>query len=262
MGMEKAAIETRRNGRVAMIVIDRPKALNALNGSVIREITDQVEALSANDGVGAIVITGAGDKAFVAGADINQFATATPAAAEQLALLTKRMHDALRDCTKPVLAAVNGFCLGAGFELALACDIRIASSTAKFGLPEIKLGILPGGGGTVRLSRLVGASVASALAFTGETMTAERAFNLGILHSVHEPEALLEASASIAEKLASYSPYALGQLKAALNAAANADAESAFMTEIKCFASCFSTEDQKEGAAAFLEKRLPRYTGR
>ena len=197
--MEKTVIETSRSSRVATIAIDRPKALNALNGSIIREITDQIEALSANDGVGAIVITGAGDKAFVAGADINQFVTATPAAAEQLALLTKRMHDALRDCDKPVLAAVNGLCLGAGFELALACDVRIASSAAKFGLPEIKLGIMPGGGGTVRLSRLAGASVASALAFTGETITAERAFGLGILHSVHEPDALREASHSIAE---------------------------------------------------------------
>ena len=185
--MEKTAIKTRRSGRVATIAIDRPNALNALNGSIIREITDQVEALSANDGVGAIVITGAGDKTFVAGADINQFATATPAAAEQLALLTKRMHDALRD---------------------------------------------------------------------------ERAFGLGILHSVHEPDALREASHSIAEKLASYSPYALGQLKAALNAAGAADMESACVAEIKHFALCFSTEDQKEGAKAFLEKRPPRYSGR
>jgi enoyl-CoA hydratase/carnithine racemase len=255
-------IKTRRDRGVARIVIDRPEAMNALNEAMVEDIIRHIQIFEVDDEVRSIVIAGAGGKAFVAGADISQFQAATPSAAERLALRTKQMHDALDECRKPVIAAINGHCLGAGLELALACHIRVASTTAKFGLPEIKLGIIPGGGGTVRLSRLVGASVARALTLTGDTIGAERALAAGLVHSVHEPNTLDEAAASIAAKVAAYSPYALSQLKSALNAAGGVDLENAYMSEIKCFALCFSSEDQKEGARAFLEKRTPRFSGR
>lgn len=255
-------MEVRRDGPIATITIDRPEVLNVLNGALVDGIVAELTSLGVDDDIRALVITGSGSRSFVAGADIAQFQTATPAISERLARRTKQMHDAIQLCPKPVIAAVNGYCFGAGFELALACDIRIAASTATFALPEIKLGILPGGGGTVRLSRLAGASVARAMALTGETITAERAYQLGVVHSLHEPGNLREASDRLASQLASYSPFAIAQLKAVLDAAASQDAESAYTTEIKGFALCFSSEDQKEGARAFLEKRPPRFLGR
>ena len=224
---------------------------------------DGLRDLNRDSETRAIIITGAGGKAFIAGADVTQFESATPMKAEALAMRTRAILDGFQACSKPIIAAINGYCLGAGLELALACDIRIGATIAKFGLPEIKLGILPGGGGTVRLTQLVGSSVARAMALTGGgLMSAEQAFQLGVLYSMHAPEALAEAAASLAAKLAGDSPYALGQLKSVFKVAESADAESAFTAEVKAFALCFSTEDQKEGARAFLAKRPPHFTGR
>jgi enoyl-CoA hydratase/carnithine racemase len=247
--------------RVAELTINRPAALNALNATVVALLRAQISDLASDPSVRAIVLAGAGDKAFVAGADITELVEASPAAAERLAREAKAVHDAMRDCPKPILAAVNGLCLGAGFELALACDLRIASAKARFGLPEIKLGLIPGGGGTVRLARMVGASVALELAMTGEMIGAERALALGVVASVHPPEDLRAAVGAVAARLADYPPFALAQLKSVINVACSADLESARDAEIKSFALCFATQDQKEGVRAFLDKRPPRFQG-
>jgi enoyl-CoA hydratase len=251
-----------RAGAVATLTVNRPEALNALNAEVVARLTGAVADLDADPAARVIVITGQGPKAFVAGADITQFVEASPAAAEQIALAGKAMHDRIAACRKPVIASINGFCLGGGLELALACDIRIAAANARFGLPEIKLGIMPGGGGTVRLARLAGASLARALAMTGDMIEADRALAAGLVAAVHPPEKLADAARVLAEKLAALSPFALAQLKSVLDIGGSADIESACLAEIKAFALCFSTEDQREGTRAFLEKRPPIFHGR
>jgi enoyl-CoA hydratase len=249
-------------GAIGTITVRRPKALNALNAAVIGELFEAAAALVEDPSVRVIQLTGEGDRAFVAGADITEFVGATPADAMAIALRIKKVTDLLTGCPKPVVAVVNGFCLGGGFELALACDIRIASSKALFGLPEIKLGILPGGGGTVRLTKVAGSSVARMLAMTGDPIPASRAYELGLVVSVHEPDELAGAARALAERLAALSPFALAQLKSSLTIAIDSDMESACQAEIKAFALCFSTADQEEGAKAFLEKRKPVFTGR
>lgn len=249
-------------GAIGTITVRRPKALNALNAAVVRQLFETATALVEDPAVRVIQITGEGDRAFVAGADIGEFVGATPADAMAITLRIKKITDLLTGCPKPVVAVVNGFCLGGGFELALACDIRIASSKALFGLPEIKLGILPGGGGTVRLTKVAGSSVARMMALTGDPISAARACELGLVVSVHEPEELAAAARTLADKLAALSPFALAQLKSSLTIATDADMESACQAEIKAFALCFSTADQEEGAKAFLEKRKPVFTGK
>ena len=251
-----------KEGAVGTLTICRPDAMNALNAAVVGRLAVGMDELAHDKSVRAIVITGQGDKSFVSGADIKEFLDAGPAEALAIAQRFKAITDRITRCSKPVIAAVNGFCLGGGMELALACDIRIASSHARFGLPEIRLGIIPGGGAAARLTRLVGSSAARALAMTGETIDAERAFTLGILAAVHPTPDLPAATRKLAEKLASYAPFALAQLKSALNIALDADIESACAAEIKAFALCYSTEDQKEGARAFLEKRQANFTGK
>lgn len=250
------------SGAIGTITIRRPKALNALNAAVATQLLDAVLRLSADKSVRVIMLTGEGDRAFVAGADINEFVGASPADALTLAARIKKVTDALIAAPKPVVAVVNGYALGGGLELALACDIRIAASTARLGLPEIKLGILPGGGGTVRLTKIAGSSVARMMTMTGEPITAERAHALGLVASVHAPEELAKAAAALAESLAALAPFALAQLKSSLNIAVDADTESALRAEIKAFALCYSTADQQEGAKAFLEKRKPVFTGK
>ncbi len=249
------------DGAVATITVRRPQALNALNATVLRELLDAVAALSSDAHVRVLQLTGEGDRAFIAGADISEFLGAAPVDALGIAARIKRVIDALVECPKPVVAIVNGFCLGGGLELALACDIRIASTKAQFGLPEIKLGILPGGGGTVRLTKIAGSAVARMLTMTGDPIPASRAFDLGLVASVHEPEALPEAARALALKLAALPPFALAQLKSSLNIAVDADTEAACQAEIKAFALCYSTRDKEEGAKAFLEKRQPVFTG-
>jgi enoyl-CoA hydratase len=254
-------VEATREDGVAILTVNRPEALNAMNAAVVARLHDAVAAFSIDPQVRCIVLAGAGARSFVAGADITQFVDATPAAALALAATTKAMHDALRACPKPILAAINGFCLGAGLELALACDIRIASLNARFGLPEIKLGIIPGGGGTARLARCVGPGIARALAMTGETFDAARALALGLVSAVHPADVLPAAALAMARQLAGYSPFALAQLKSICDMAPDVGLESACLAEMQAFALCFSTSDQKEGARAFLEKRTPVFSG-
>ena len=250
------------DGPVGTITVRRPKVLNALNQDVVVGLREAVVRLSDDPSVRVVLLTGEGERAFVAGADIGEFAGASPADALAIAGRIRRVTDALVAAPKPVVAVVRGVCLGGGFELALACDLRIASTTARFGLPEIKLGILPGGGGTVRLTKVAGSSVARMLTMTGDPIDAERAYALGLLASVHPPEELAAAAAALAAKLAALSPFALAELKSSLNIAVDAPTDAACDAEIKAHALCYSTADQEEGTKAFLEKRKPVFTGR
>jgi enoyl-CoA hydratase len=242
---------------IATMTVRRPNALNALNAGVLRQLEQAVFRLSADDAVRVLLLTGEGEKAFIAGADIPEFLEAGPTEALVIAERIKRVAGAITACPKPVVAVVNGFCLGGGFELALACDVRIASKHAQFGLPEIKLGIMPGGGGTVRLTKLAGSSVARMMAMTGDSISAQRAFEFGLITSVHEPGELAAATALLASRLALHPPVAFAQLKSALHIAVDADTETACQAELKAFAICFATSDKTEGIRAFLEKRKP-----
>jgi enoyl-CoA hydratase len=259
--MSEDILLEQRDGPIATLLINRPKSYNALNLDVADKIHAAITRLAEDGTIRVIILSGVGEKAFAAGADITQFLTATPADAEKLARRMQDMHAGMRKCPKPIVAAINGHCLGGGFELALACDIRIAAENARFGLPEINLAVLPGGGGTIRLAQTIGPALARAMILTGEIIDAQRAFSIGIVSAVHPIDHLREAARAAAGKLANLSPFALAQIKAILDVSATADVETASVAEAKAFALCFSTEDQKEGARAFLEKRKAVFTG-
>lgn len=254
-------VSCERDGAVGTIKVCRPQVLNALNATVLEELLRAITELSGDPAIRVLQLTGQGGKSFIAGADISEFVGASPADALRIAQRIRLVTDALINCPKPVVAVIDGYCLGGGFELALACDIRIASTKAQFGLPEIKLGILPGGGGTVRLTKVAGSSVARMMAMVGDPIPASRAYELGLLISIHAPEELPEAARKLTAKLAERPPFALAQLKSSLNIAVDTDTASACQTEIKAFALCYSTSDKEEGASAFLEKRKPNFTG-
>jgi enoyl-CoA hydratase len=258
MALENVLIE--RRGRVARVTINRPDKLNALNIATRNDIPAAFAELERDDDVRVVIITGAGDKAFVAGADISEFAGMT--AVGQRAVMKARVFDAVEDFSKPVIAMINGFALGGGCELALACDIRIASSKAKFGQPEIKLGIIPGGGGTQRLTRLVGEGKAMELILTGDMIGAEEAERIGLVNYVVAPEELEAKTLEVANKIAEMSPVALAMAKQAVKNAARLDLRAGLEAEVDLFALCFSSEDKEEGVRAFIEKRKPDFRGR
>ena len=248
--------------QTALITVSRVEAHNALNAQVLAELLAAIDAARQNARVRVLSLTGAGGKAFIAGADIAEFLGASPAEALVIAARIRRVTDALVACEKPIIAVIDGYCLGGGFELALACDLRICSTRATFGLPEIKLGILPGGGGTVRLTKIAGSSVARMLAMTGDPIPALRAYELGLITAVHEPATLAEAAQLMAARLAALPPFAMAQLKSVLNLAIDTPTAAACDAEVKAFALCYATADQEEGARAFLEKRKPVFTGK
>jgi enoyl-CoA hydratase len=259
MELENVLVEKR--GRVGVIIVNRPDKLNALNSGTRRDILIALDKLEANEAVRVVVITGAGEKAFIAGADINEFAGKT-AVQQRGAMKGRRAFDAVEDFPKPVIAMINGFCLGGGCELALACDLRVASTKAKLGQPEIKLGIIPGGGGTQRLTRLVGEGKAMELILTGEFISAEEALRLGLVNYVYEPEELEARTMELAIKIAEMSPVALSMAKASVKNAARMNLREGLDSEVDLFAICFSSEDKEEGVKAFLEKRKPEFKGR
>jgi enoyl-CoA hydratase len=259
MELENVLIEKR--GRVAVITVNRPDKLNALNTPTRRDILSALDKLERNEDVRVVVITGAGEKAFIAGADINEFAGMT-AVKQRAAMKGRRAFDAVEDFSKPVIAMINGFCLGGGCELALACDIRIASTKAKLGQPEIKLGIIPGGGGTQRLTRIIGEGKAMELILTGDFISAEEALNLGLVNYVYAPEELEAKTMELANKIAEMSPVALAMAKASVKNAARLNLREGLDSEVDLFALCFSSEDKEEGVKAFLEKRKPDFKGR
>lgn len=250
-----------RRDQVAIITINRPAKRNALNIQTRAEGAAILEELRTDDSVRVVVITGAGDKAFIAGADIAEFATRT-ALTQREVMLERSLFNVIDTLTKPVIAMVNGYCLGGGCELALACDIRIASDKASFGQPEINLGIIPGGGGTQRLTRLVGEGKAMELILTGEIINAQTAFDIGMVNHVVPADQLETKTMEIANRIAEKSPIALRLAKEAVKLASRSNLDEGLRREVDLFALCFSSEDKDEGVKAFLEKRKAEFKGK
>ena len=249
------SIDVARHGAVAVVTVDRAEALNALDVETLTELRDRLFALAGDDAVRAVVLTGAGEKAFVAGADIKYMSGLDADGAKAWGALGHEAARLLETMPKPTIAAVNGFALGGGCELALACDLRYASSRAKLGQPEINLGIVPGWGGTQRLARVCGIGVAKELIYTGRTVDAEEALRIGLVNAVADPA--LDHALEVAQALAAKSPVALALAKRLVNLA-----PSGLDAEVEGFGELFSSEDAKEGLSAFVEKREPRFTGR
>jgi enoyl-CoA hydratase len=250
-----------RRDRVAIITINRPEKRNALNIKMREEGAALLEELRNDASVGVVIFTGAGDKAFIAGADIAEFAGRTSITQRDV-MMGRSLFNAVDSFPKPVIAMINGYCLGGGCELALACDIRIASETASFGQPEINLGIIPGGGGTQRLTRLVGEGKAMELILSGEIIDAKTAFAIGLVNHVVPVDELQTKTLEIANRIAEKSPIALQLAKEAVKLASRSNLDEGLRREVDLFALCFSTEDKDEGVSAFLEKRKAAFKGR
>ena len=252
-----------KEGSIATIMVDRPKVYNAVRFSTMLEIDRVMDDIETDNAIRVVVVTGSGEKAFVSGGDISVMAEGL-SYADTLNEVPRGQDviTRLEQCSKPVIARINGYALGAGTELALGCDIRIASENAVMGLPEITLGIIPGYGGTQRLPRLVGLAKAKELIMTGSHITAEEALALGLVNKVVPREKLDEEVKTLADKLADKAPVAMHMAKVALNHGTQADLRTALDMEARCYAICFGTEDRIEGTNAFLEKRAPKFKGR
>ncbi len=249
------------DGHVATLTINRPDKLNALNIETRREMVKALAEMAANDDVRVVIITGAGDKSFVAGADIAEFEGRSPV--DQFRVMTEtNMFLAIDEFPKPTIAAINGFCLGGGCETAMASDIRIASEKAKLGQPEINLGLLPGGGGTQRLPRLVGLGAAFKLLYTGDFIRADEALRIGLVDEVVPAESIGTRAKELAEAIAAKSPVALRLIKQAVRASVRTPLDEGLKQELSLFALAFASEDMTEGVDAFLNKRTPTFTGR
>jgi len=250
------------NDGIAIVTINRPKALNALNAATIYELDKMFDELGANSAVKAVIVTGSGEKSFVAGADITEMQSMSAIEGRNWGKLAQAVFNKIENLPKPVIAAVNGFALGGGCELSMACDIRIASEKAKFGQPEVSLGIPPGFGGTQRLPRLVGKGRAKEMLFTGDMIDAAEACKIGLANKVVEPEELMNTAKAMAQKIMSRAPVAVQVCKSAVNEGLDVDLESGIAYEAEIFGLCFATDDQKEGMTAFVEKRKPNFTGK
>jgi len=249
------------DGHVATLTINRPDKLNALNIETRARMVQELDELAKNDDVRVVIITGVGDKAFVAGADISEFEGRSPV--DQHRVMTdSSVFLAVDRFPKPTIAAINGFCLGGGCELAMACDIRIASERAKFGQPEINLGLLPGGGGTQRLPRLVGIGAAFKLLYTGDFIRADEAHLIGLVDEVVPVGDVAARAKELAETIAAKSPVALRLIKQAVRASLRTPLDEGLSQEVSLFTLAFASEDMKEGVDAFLNKRKPNFTGR
>ena len=244
-----------KKGHIAVATINRPKALNALNSQVLEDIDQLVEQVKADDEIRALVITGSGEKAFVAGADIGEMSTLTKAEGEAFGKKGNDVFRKLETLPVPTIAAVNGFALGGGCELSMSCDIRICADTAVFGQPEAGLGITPGFGGTQRLARIVGTGKAKEMIYGARNIKAEEAYRIGLVNNVYPAEELMPAAKKLASTIARNAPIAVRNCKRAINEGIQVDMDQAIVIEEKLFGSCFETCDQKEGMNAFLEKR-------
>ncbi|OPY87951.1 MAG: putative enoyl-CoA hydratase echA8 [Smithella sp. PtaU1.Bin162] len=252
--MTEQVVLYEKKENIAIITFNRPGALNALNTEVNLKLIELLLTAENDEEVKVVILTGSGNKAFVAGADIKEMMTMNSMQARAHALKAKRVTDTIWNLGKPVIAAINGFCLGGGMEYALACDLRTASENAKFGLPEVNLGILPGSAGTQRLPRLIGLARAKEYCFTGGMFDAKQACELGIVNHVYPAESLMNETMMLAQKIASKSPHSLKLIKAAMNRGTETDLETAALFEIDCFSLCFSTQEQKDGMKKFAEK--------
>lgn len=261
--MDYLNIRLEKRGRVSLLTLNRPQALNALNGGTFGEISAAVAEVAADPEALVLIITGEGEKAFAAGADIAEInAVKTPTEGVELAMRGQNAIAALEALNKPVIAAINGFALGAGCELALACDIRIAADTAKLGLPEVNLGILPGCGGTQRLPRLVGKGMAKLLIYTGDMVDAAQAKEIGLVEKVVPASALMDEAFAIAGRIAARAPQSVALAKRAIEEGMECDLTRGLHIEVQSFAILCSTEDRLEGTRAFIEKRKPTFEGR
>jgi enoyl-CoA hydratase len=253
-------IRVEREDAVAVVIVDRQDAMNALDLATLTELRDRLRELAEDESVRVVILTGAGQKAFVAGADIKYMSGLDVDAAKQWGALGHETGRLLETMPKPTIAAINGFALGGGCELALACDIRYSAVTAKLGQPEVNLGIIPGWGGTQRLARVCGLGVAKDLIFTGRLVDADEAVRIGLVNDVHDP--VLEKARETAALLAAKSPVALRSMKQLANRALGGNHEANLAAEGETFGELFSTADATEGLAAFVEKREPVFRGR
>ncbi|MBI2901839.1 MAG: enoyl-CoA hydratase/isomerase family protein [Planctomycetes bacterium] len=246
---------------LAFLTVNRPDKLNALNAAVLSELQSAFDRFGADPQVRAVILTGAGERAFVAGADISELAKADAIRARETALLGQRLTAAMERLGKPVIAAINGFALGGGCELAMACTVRIAAENAKLGQPEVKLGIIAGFGGTQRLPRLVGRGRALEILLTGEPIDAAEALRIGLVNRVVPKDRLLAEAEALARKMMAAGPVAVRLTLDAVDRGVEAPLETALDLEATLFGACFSTKDMREGTSAFLEKRPAKFTG-
>jgi enoyl-CoA hydratase len=260
MSFENILLEIREP--LAIVTLNRPKVLNALNQATFTELESAFKELAASENVRAVLLTGAGEKAFAAGADIQELAAISATEGQRLAARGQRILELIEDCGKPVIACINGFALGGGCELAMACTVRLASETAKLGQPEVKLGLLPGYGGSQRLPRLIGKGAALKLLLTGEIISAAEAFRLGLVDDVVPAAYLLKRGEELALAMAANAPLAIRQTIDAVHAGYDLPLRQALDLEASLFGVCCATEDKAEGTRAFLEKRQPVWKGR
>lgn len=249
-------VQTAEDG-ITTVVINRPKLLNALDTETLREMKDAFGKLAYDENTKAMIIRGAGERAFVAGADLGAMSTMTAVEGRNFSILGHDVFDAIEKLPYVVIAAVNGFALGGGCELALACDFRYASTTAKFGQPEVNYGIIPGFGGSQRLARLIGKGYAKEMIYTGDFIDAQEAHRIGLVNRVCHPEELYDAAEQTCRKIMKKGPLAIASAKDAINKGLSMDLDSGLSYEAQVFGNCFATLDQKEGMNAFLEKRKP-----
>jgi enoyl-CoA hydratase len=254
----KTLLYEKKDG-VAVVTLNRPDKLNALNSTVYNELYDVFEAIENDPEVRAVVLTGSGDRAFAAGSDVAEMQDMGPIEAQKFMATIRKASDRIYSLTKPTIAALQGYVLGGGNELAMCCDLRIASEKARFGQPEINLGLIPGASGTQRLPRLIGAAKAKEMIFLGDNIDAATALSLGLVNKAVPPEKLMEEAMAWAAKLAAKSSPVLAMAKMAINTGLETDLASGLDMETRCDALCFATEDQKEGMKAFLEKRKANF---
>jgi enoyl-CoA hydratase len=251
-----------KKNAIAYVTVNRPKVLNALNMATMEELRRAFHAIKHDGEVRVVILTGAGEKAFIAGADINELARHNPVEAKAYTHQGQSVLNLIENCGKPVIACINGFALGGGCEIAMACTMRLASETAQFGQPEVKLGIIPGYGGTQRLPRLVGKGLAMQLVLAGERITAQEAHRIGLVNEVVPPAELLPRGETIAEKIIANAPLAVQWAMEAVNKGMEMPLAEGLFLEATLFGLCCATEDKKEGTTAFLEKRTAKFKGK